>query len=173
MHVYLDTFMHECIEWQQYIEYNNIQGTIFLLKFDTKRIGSKIYAGGGNKYRLHTDQTIEEVRWWKIKEQYFCFNSTQGVLVRRYILHGLSFFFEGDKCLDSNISCVLTGQLRKMWRKRRIRTSRGTTQDDDVRYCSSFCTRPLWMISKGETSLSRMITAMLLNPSKPLSHCEK
>ena len=24
MHVYLDTFMHECIEWQQYIEYNNI-----------------------------------------------------------------------------------------------------------------------------------------------------
>lgn len=46
MHVYLDTFMHECIEWQQYIEYNNIQGTTFLLKFDTKRIGSKIYAGG-------------------------------------------------------------------------------------------------------------------------------
>ena len=34
----------QCIGWQQYIEYNNIQGTVFLLKFDTKLIGSKIYA---------------------------------------------------------------------------------------------------------------------------------
>lgn len=57
-----------------------------------------------------------------------------------------------------------------MCRKRRILTSRGTTHEDDVRYCSSFCMRPLWMISKGETSLSLMITAMLFNPSIPLSH---
>lgn len=57
-----------------------------------------------------------------------------------------------------------------MCRKRRILTSRGTAQEDDVRYCSSFCMRPLWMISKGETSLSLMITAMLFNPSIPLSH---
>ena len=34
----------QCIEWQQYIKYNNIQGTVFLLKFYTKWIGSKIYA---------------------------------------------------------------------------------------------------------------------------------
>ena len=45
----------QCIGRQQYIEYNNIQGTVFLLKFNTKWIGSKIYArctssfGGGER----------------------------------------------------------------------------------------------------------------------------
>ena len=54
-----------------------------------------------------------------------------------------------------------------------MRTSRGTRPVEEVRYCSSFCTRPLWMISNGDTSLSFIMAATVFRPSRPQSVCNR